>query len=98
MMAWLLLTALVLPLLFLYGVHSLSSLRHRQFSLDGRVVLITGAGHGLGRCLARTLAAHTDLAALVLLDVDANALEQLQHELPGALTVVCDVADDVCVA
>ncbi|TYZ68798.1 hypothetical protein PybrP1_005214 [[Pythium] brassicae (nom. inval.)] len=94
-MAWLLLVALfVLPLLLLYSVHSS---RRRAFSLDGRVVLITGAGHGLGRCLARTLAARANLAALVLLDVDTHALEQLKGD-PRVLVAVCDVSDDEAVA
>ena len=62
--------------------------------LDGHVVIVTGASSGLGRNLARGLAARG--ATLVLAARRLEALEALAGELPGARAVRCDVteADD----
>ena len=57
-------------------------------SLDGRTVLITGAGGGIGAATARRLA--RDGARLVLSDVDGAAAEKLAAEL-GQLAVAADV-------
>src|SRR4051812_41980993 len=47
--------------------------------------VITGAGKGIGRAVALRLARDHD--ALVLMDVDAQALSLVSKELPGSVTV-----------
>ena len=67
--------------------------------LDGKIVLITGAGRGLGHAAA--LRSAREGAKLALLDVDATALERsrttIQAEVPGAeiLTVTADVSVEI---
>ncbi len=62
-------------------------------SLDGRVVLITGAARGIGAETARALAKRN--AKLVLTDLDAAPLNELAAELgeDDVVTAVCDVCD-----
>jgi len=48
-------------------------------SLNGKVVVITGAGSGIGRATATLLASHSILLSLA--DVNAKALETVQDEL-----------------
>jgi NAD(P)-dependent dehydrogenase (short-subunit alcohol dehydrogenase family) len=55
--------------------------------LDGAVVLVTGASHGIGRAVADTL---TDAGAVV---VAAGRDEKALAEVPAAGTVVADAAD-----
>ena len=59
-------------------------------SLNGRIVLITGAAGGIGAVCARRLAA--DGARLALADIDGAAVEKLAAELGhGAAAVQADV-------
>jgi len=64
-------------------------------SFDGRTVLVTGAGGGLGQALARCFA-HAG-ARIVALDVDAAAVGALGAELERdgrhCLALSCDVTD-----
>ena len=60
-------------------------------SLDGHVIVVTGASSGLGEQLARALAAAG--ATPVLAARRAERLTRLQRELPGVDAVVCDVTD-----
>lgn len=61
--------------------------------LAGRTAVITGAGSGIGRALARALAAEG--CRLALVDVDAAGLEETRRGLPGVpvSTHRADVAD-----
>ncbi|HYU85035.1 MAG TPA: SDR family oxidoreductase [Kribbellaceae bacterium] len=66
-------------------------------SLDGKVVLITGAARGIGAETARALAERN--ARLVLTDLDAAPLAEIAAELSTrvgedrVVTAVCDVCD-----
>jgi 3-oxoacyl-[acyl-carrier protein] reductase len=67
--------------------------------LAGRVALVTGAGPGLGRALARSLAEAG--ANLVVCDINEASLEQARASVEEAgsecLTVRCDVSDSASV-
>ncbi|MBO0872671.1 MAG: SDR family oxidoreductase [Pseudonocardia sp.] len=63
--------------------------------LTGRVAVVTGAGHGIGRAYARRLA--EDGAAIVVAEIDADAgkqtAEQILESGGKALAVPTDVSD-----
>jgi NAD(P)-dependent dehydrogenase (short-subunit alcohol dehydrogenase family) len=66
--------------------------------LEGKVIMVTGAGTGLGQAAA--LRAAHEGARLALLDIDATALERSRTEIVSAvgsdeiLTVTADVSDE----
>jgi len=65
-------------------------------SLDGRVALVTGAGQGVGRQVARHFAAHGAAAVVVndyFLDRAQAVAAELEAEGARALAVACDVTD-----
>lgn len=68
------------------GAELASAARRRP--LDGRVVVVSGAGRGLGRAYAERL--HREGAAVVLNDIDADSLATWRGE---GVTVVGDIAD-----
>lgn len=74
-------------------MHSLCS------RLEGRVAIVTGGAHGIGKVYARRLAAEG--ARVVLADLDtagANAVAKEIEEAGGeALGAFCDVADEAAV-
>jgi NAD(P)-dependent dehydrogenase (short-subunit alcohol dehydrogenase family) len=61
--------------------------------LDGKVVVITGAGRGIGASMARLV--HKRGARLVLIDIDETGLRTLARELNDhtVVYVTCDVND-----
>jgi len=61
-----------------------------MFRLDGKVAVVTGASGGLGERFARVLTGAGARVVLVARRVDR--LEKLAEELPGALTVACDLS------
>ena len=61
-------------------------------SMEGRVVVITGASSGLGAQLARAVGAAGGIP--VLAARRAERLEALTQEIPNADPVVCDVTDE----
>jgi 7-alpha-hydroxysteroid dehydrogenase len=66
-----------------------------QFSLDGRVAIVTGGGRGIGADIARTLAragAAVTVTARTKTDLDAVANE-IEADGGTALSHVADVAD-----
>lgn len=63
--------------------------------LDGRVVLISGAGRGIGRGIARALAREGARIAIAEIDPETGpeAAAELRGLGPGALAIRCDVRD-----
>ncbi|MEU6415986.1 SDR family NAD(P)-dependent oxidoreductase [Streptomyces spiralis] len=72
----------------------------RDFSVEGRVVIVTGAAQGIGRELARQFAAAGAFAVVADLDIDkADAVVKEIHDAGGAsLAVKVNVADESSVA
>ena len=69
--------------------------RHTPASLNGKTLLITGAGGDIGLATARALGQLG--ARLALLDIDADKLEAARIELTGqsiqCITTQCDITD-----
>ena len=61
-----------------------------------RVVLITGAGGGIGRAIGARFSADGDL--VVLGDVSESHVKRLESDFPGALALRLDVTDQTSVA
>src|SRR5215472_15805030 len=78
------------------------NLNHRNGTLrmdrmKDKVVVITGAAHGIGAAIARRFADQG--AALALLDLDATRLARTASQLAAAspLTIVADVIEEAAV-
>jgi NAD(P)-dependent dehydrogenase (short-subunit alcohol dehydrogenase family) len=67
----------------------------RAFRVDGRVAAITGGAQGIGLACAELLSEAG--ATVVLLDLDAAALEAARERVPRAHTQVLDVSDAAAV-
>lgn len=63
---------------------------------DRRTHLVTGAGSGIGACVARALLDRGD--DLLLLARDESRARELEQEYAGARTVVADLADVASIA
>jgi NAD(P)-dependent dehydrogenase (short-subunit alcohol dehydrogenase family) len=56
-----------------------------------RVVVVTGAGYGVGRAIAEAFGRRGD--AVALLSRGAESLAEAQRELPRAVAISVDIAD-----
>lgn len=72
------------------------SLASNFFGLAGRVCVVTGAGGGIGRAIAQTLAAEG--AKVAILDWDSAAADEtcglITAEGGSAVAIACDVSDE----
>ena len=68
----------------------------RPADLDGAGVVVTGAGHGIGRALAQRMAAQG--ARVVVNDLDADAAHRVADEIGGGTAVPGDAASEEGVA
>lgn len=59
--------------------------------LRDRVIIVTGAGRGIGAALCRRFSAESP-AAVIVSDVDRTAAEAVAEEI-GGISAVCDVSD-----
>lgn len=70
-----------------------------SFSLEDKVVLITGAGNGIGKRLAEKVAKETKRVTLVLLDINEDAVKAVRDNLQSETVTVfahkCDVSDNM---
>lgn len=60
--------------------------------IDGKVVVVTGGGHGIGRALCRRFAVE-GAHGVVVADIDADAARRVASET-GGLAVAADVANE----
>jgi len=58
--------------------------------VNGKRIILTGAAGGMGRHLAELLAGHE--ANCVLIDANAEALDRLCRDLPGAIALPADLS------
>jgi NAD(P)-dependent dehydrogenase (short-subunit alcohol dehydrogenase family) len=61
-------------------------------NFEGKVLLATGAGSGLGEAVARRFSAGGGRVAV--LDLDAEKAQAVAAELPGSIALACDVSDE----
>ena len=64
--------------------------------LQDKVAIVTGAGSGFGEGIAKRFA--EEGANVVVADINGDAAERVAGEIPDALAVQVDVADDASVA
>jgi NAD(P)-dependent dehydrogenase (short-subunit alcohol dehydrogenase family) len=66
-----------------------------DLKLDGKCVVVTGAGHGIGRALAEAFAAEG--AKVVVADLHEARTHKIADRI-GGLPVVCDIGQRSCIA
>ena len=75
----------------------MTEVKSRRF--EGKVAIITGAAHGIGKAYAERLAAEG--ANVVIADLDKEAADAVAQSLgetgPAAIGVRCDISDEEAV-
>jgi NAD(P)-dependent dehydrogenase (short-subunit alcohol dehydrogenase family) len=66
------------------------------FRLDGKRALVTGGASGIGEQTCRVMTAAG--ATVIVADLDRTRAQALAAELPGAMAIACDIADEGAVA
>ncbi len=64
----------------------------RPFRLDGKKALVTGGASGIGEAIVRVFAAAG--AAVTILDLDAERAAAVASDVPGSLSIACDVTSE----
>ena len=70
-----------------------------DYALSGKIVMVTGAGRGIGRAIAQAFAAQG--CRLIAVDRDAAALREAYADFsvaPESRTIACDLAQEADVA
>jgi 2-keto-3-deoxy-L-fuconate dehydrogenase len=72
-----------------------------DFRLDGKTAIVTGAGSGIGRAIARRFAASGGRVCLV--DIQQERVQETAEQIaadggPKAITAACDVTDSTAVS
>ncbi len=86
-------TDIVSTLCFLLGLFYLYGMATRKgYDVNGKVVLVTGAGSGIGKGLSKAMASQG--AEVVLVDINMDALLEAKQEIKGKTHIFqCDVSN-----
>ena len=79
-------------LFFLFFLYKLSKYIFFRKHFEHKCVLITGGAGALGTHLARRFLKYKD-TKVILIDINKERLDNLKKELPGIITITCDIGN-----